>query len=221
MKPDQHPCDQLAPNHQVLRHRHAMPYVAIVMKGNYCEAGDQGAFDLREGDVVFHSSFEAHANWIGKWGAQVMNITMPANACLPPAFRVRDPEALIQADMRASSDFMALIEPHDMIVPLKCDWEDQLASALRADPHMRLSAWAAENKICVETISRGFRRRFGTTAIGYRAATRARGAWRCVQDSKLPLAQIAPSFGYADQAHMTRGIVALTGVTPARWRRAG
>jgi AraC-like DNA-binding protein len=215
-----HPCDYLDPDQHEPRHRHGAPYAAIVIKGNYRESGDQGAFDVRAGDVLFHSSFEAHANTIGPHGAQTININVPPNIGLPPAFRVRDPDALMQAAQRGQVDVLALLKPSEVLAPIERDWEDALARDLRADPTTRLSAWAAQNYLSTETISRGFRCHFGTTPVAYRSAARARLAWKAVVGSSVPLAGIAFDCGYADQAHMTRAIANLTGKAPRQWRTA-
>ncbi|MDC0716159.1 helix-turn-helix domain-containing protein [Nannocystis bainbridge] len=44
---------------------------------------------------------------------------------------------------------------------------------------------------------------------------------RRVVEGDEPLATIAATAGFADQAHMTRDIRALTGRTPGEWRRVG
>jgi AraC-like DNA-binding protein len=173
---------------------------------------------VHAGDILFHSSFEAHANTIGPNGAQTININVPSNICLPPAFRVRDPIALVLAVQRGDADILALFEPDIILSPILLDWEDVLARDLRADPGIKLSIWAAQNYLSIETISRGFRRHFGTTPAAYRGAARARLAWRAVVESSVPLAGIALDYGYADQAHMTRAIAKLTGKAPRQWR---
>ena len=52
-----HKYDRCAP---MPRHRHAEPYMAIVIEGGYLEAGDIGRIEARSGDVLLHGSFEAH-----------------------------------------------------------------------------------------------------------------------------------------------------------------
>jgi transcriptional regulator GlxA family with amidase domain len=41
-----------------------------------------------------------------------------------------------------------------------------------------------------------------------------------VRHSAVPLARIAAEAGFADQAHMTRALGALTGRCPGHWRRS-
>jgi AraC-like DNA-binding protein len=89
---------------------------------------------------------------------------------------------------------------------------------LRQDFNLKLGVWAHRNRLSLETISRGFRRYFGTSAAAYRAAIQAQSAWREVVMTSTPLAMIALNCGYADQSHLTRAIGKLTGSPPGQWR---
>jgi AraC-like DNA-binding protein len=70
-----------------------------------------------------------------------------------------------------------------------------------------------------ETVARGFSAAFGVSARQFRTEMKARDAWLRVVRTRDRLADIAASAGFADQAHMTRRIRALTGASPAAWRR--
>lgn len=70
-----------------------------------------------------------------------------------------------------------------------------------------------------ETASRAFTAAFGVPARQFRSELRARAAWLQVVRTRDSLAAIAVATGFADQAHMTRHVRALTGASPARWRR--
>jgi AraC-like DNA-binding protein len=200
------------------RHKHGSAYVAIITRGRYREAGDQGVFDVSAGDVLFHANYESHANWIASTGAQVINIDLDPQICLPPAFRVAEPQLLIKTALSSQRDVLSLLDPSERIDSLELDWEDQLAADLRQDINLKLGAWAQGNRLSLETISRGFRRHFGTSAVAYRAALQAQRAWREVVTTSTPLAMIALNCGYADQSHLTRAIVKLTGSPPGQWR---
>jgi hypothetical protein len=52
-----------------------------------------------------------------------------------------------------------------------------------------------------------------TEAFGFAA----RAAWLQITGSSDPLSRIAANLGFADQAHMTRAVKALTGAPPTRW----
>ena len=63
-----------------------------------------------------------------------------------------------------------------------------------------------------------FGRFWSVTPARFRAEVRARKAWRAIAFGDAPLAEVAADGGFADQAHLTRAIRALTGRTPGAWR---
>lgn len=69
------------------------------------------------------------------------------------------------------------------------------------------------------TLTRHFRRAFGTSPDRYRASRRLDLA-RAAIENGTPLAQAAVGAGFADQSHMTRQFKQAYGLTPARWADA-
>lgn len=202
------------------RHRHRDGYAALVLSGGYLEAGDAGRFSVAAGDVLIHRAFEAHLDRFNPGGAEVLNLPLRSDAGLPDAGRVRDPDMIVrlaERDLRAA--LACLTDEMNALAPVLVDWPDRLAAALREQPALRLDAWASEHRLAPATVARGFQSAFGVTPSHYRAEVRARRAWRLVLASSTPLADIAAEQGFADQAHMTRAITALTGAPPGRWRR--
>ncbi len=84
---------------------------------------------------------------------------------------------------------------------------------------VRLAEWAATTGLAPATVSRGFRAAFGVPPARYRAEARARRAFAALSSGDDPLVEIALACGFADQAHFSRAIVALTGFAPTAWRR--
>ena len=115
----------------------------------------------------------------------------------------------------AARELMASFVPMDGGLE---DAPDRLAARLRAEPFLRIGEWAHEEGVARETAFRWFRHAYGVGPTRYRVEARARSAWRRILVAAEPLAEVAAALGFADQAHMTRDVVALTGVTPARWR---
>ncbi|WP_343636007.1 helix-turn-helix transcriptional regulator [Roseateles sp.] len=199
------------------RHRHAQGYVALVLAGGYVEAGDRGRMRVKAGQAVFHAAHESHQNEFLGIGAQVLNLPMPAGGFGEPLGEVRDPDAIVrlaerdpvQAAELLRQDFRARAERLD-------DWPDLLAAALAADPALGLAEWADAMKIAPQSISRGFRRAFGVSPKRYRLELRAMQALRQLPGWRGSIASLAADTGFADQAHLTRAIVALTGQTPKR-----
>ena len=99
------------------------------------------------------------------------------------------------------------------------DLPDQLAADLAAGAVTSLAGWAAQLGVSRETASREFSAAYGVSARRFRAELKARAAWLRVVRTRDRLADIAAATGFADQAHMTRSIRALTGGSPAAWRR--
>lgn len=211
----------LAAGARAERHRHAHGYAALVLAGGYVEAGDSGRRAVSAGEVVLHEAFEAHANRFGSRGACVLNLSLP-DGWRPDMSFMSIPDGdeiarLAECDLPAAT--ASLVEQLAPVPAQPADWPDLLATALRDDSRICLGAWARQAGIAPASVSRGFRQAFGVSPVRYRSEARARQAWRRLPDA-TSLAELAVETGFADQAHMTRAIVALTGAPPGRWRRS-
>jgi AraC-like DNA-binding protein len=216
-------CEQLKIGDRLPRHQHRQAYAAVVLSGGYVEIGDRGRLRLTPGDVAFHGAFEAHRNEIGDRGAEVVNL--PLDFRQTPQFalgRIPDPDAVLRVAGADAADaaclMLASIEP---CAQVPGDWPDLLATELGRAPEIALGEWAAAQGLAPESVSRGFQKAFGVSPKRFRAEARTRLALRLLLSSDAPLAQVAANCGFADQAHMTRALRALTGVTPSRWRATG
>ena len=200
------------------RHRHAAGYVALVLAGGYEEAGDSGRRQVRSGDVVVHRPWEAHLNRVPGRGAEVMNLTV--DAALAPFGRVEDPDAI--ARLHARDPFAAgalLVEQFVATQPAGADWPDLLARRLTSTA-LDLGAWAERQGVRREHLSRRFAALYGVGPQRFGLEARARAAWADIVGGGAPLAELAVAHGFADQAHMTRAVHALTGRPPGAWRRS-
>ena len=201
------------------RHRHGAPYAALVLRGGYEECGSAGRFRVREGDVLLHGAFDAH---LDRFAAPAEILNLPLAAPHAAMARVADLDRiarLAERDPREAA--AALREDLRPAVPAAADWPDLLAAELLRDTDCRLEAWAARHGLAQATVSRGFARVFGVSPSAFRAEARARRAFARVAATAEPLAAIAAALGFADQAHMTRAVAALTGAPPGRWRSNG
>jgi AraC-like DNA-binding protein len=198
------------------RHRHLAPYAAIVLRGGYAEAGDQGRFRVTAGHVLLHDRFDAHQNDFGTRGADILNLMLPWS----PDFAlgaIVDPDAL--AKLAERDPCLAAEMLRERLVPRfsdPADWPDLLASDLRADRVVRLDAWADAAGVAPSSLSRGFRKAYGVSPQLYRAEQRAIRAARKMRDRKASLAAIAADVGFADQPHMNRTIRRIFGQSPAK-----
>ena len=200
------------------RHRHVGAYAAVVLAGDFTEAGDRGRYRLSAGRVVFHSAFEAHRDDFGLTGAVVLDV--PLARC--PAWTTGVLEAIDEVVRLASRDVpdaaALLLERVRPAAAELADWPDDLARALSNEPVLSLSAWAELRGLSPQTLSRGFRQAYGTTPKRFRAEHRAHRALRLLPGWTGTLAGLAAEVGFVDQAHLTRGVRALTGWTPGQLR---
>ena len=204
-----------AASERLPRHRHAEPYVAVVLRGDYQEAGDEGRFAAQPGTVIVHGCWAAHLDRFGACGAEVLNL--PTVAGLAPGVgTIDDPEAvarMAERDPLAAAAHLRDGLSRHTVGP--ADWPDLLAEALRTDPDLALAPWARRMKLEPASVSRGFARAYGVSPKRFRLEARTRRAIAALADWHGSLADLAADQGFADQAPLTRSVGALTGVPPA------
>ena len=210
--------EKLEPGISIPRHRHEHGYVAVVLSGRYQEAGFGGRFHLEAGDVVVHRAFDAHLDQVSQTGAEVLNLPLPRDIDLPNVFAIYDPDAVARSAESDPDAASRALTPSGQ-VKAEDDWPDQLAAAVAATGEQTLRSWAEVEGLAAETLSRGFRRAYGITPARFRAEMKTQKALGLILETSLPLAEIAAECGFADQPHLTRAIVRLTGLSPGTWRR--
>jgi AraC-like DNA-binding protein len=211
-----------SPGERLARHRHDNGFAAVVLSGGYVEAGDTGRHRVTAGDVLLHQAFESHLDQIDRRGAQVLVLPLPLGLGAAARGRVANPDMvarLTSIDAWAAAE--ALAEGFEPIVatPSSEDWPDALARRILADPDLSIRLWVEARGLHPGSVSRGFQQQFGVTAAAFRATARTHRALAALDDPVLSLAQVADDCGFADQAHMTRAVVGLTGSTPRQLRR--
>ena len=112
---------------------------------------------------------------------------------------------------------LAVLERCD--APVRSDVVSDLATALEAAPD-RATMQAVLDR--TSTSPRTLRRRFavavGMSADRYRVIARATLARHALVTTSSPLATLAHELGYADQSHLHRDVLELSGWTPTEWR---
>ena len=201
------------------RHRHAAGYATVVLSGSFEEASFAGRFIAGPGDVLLHGDFDSHADW-GNSRHPLTILRLPwRDNLLEGKFRIRDPDALVMLAERDPIEAMRQLRAN--LVHFGIDdthWTNRLAHALRVQTCTRLDNWADSECLAPETVSRGFHRAFGVTPKLFRIESRARRAWSLLLHSSSTLTDIAHQLGFADQAHLSRTVGALTGAPPSYWR---
>lgn len=201
------------------RHRHHHGYVALVLAGGYVEAGDRGRMRVEAGQAVFHGPHESHRNEFCRQGARVLNLPAARVDLAAALGHVDDADAIARLAERDAGQAAALLQQTFRPSAARLtDWPDLLAAALAADPGLHLADWARTMGIAAPSLSRGFRQAYGTSPKRYRLELRAVQALRQLRAWPGSLAGLAAEMGFADQAHLTRTLVALTGQTPKRLR---
>jgi AraC-like DNA-binding protein len=204
------------------RHRHLEPYALVCIAGVFEQTSYAGRVIATAGDVLVQPTLDCHANRLLAASAQILRLPWTHVEGPGGAYRLRDLDGVVRLaarDVRAASAMVrAEIARRDPIAG-RSDWPDLLALDIRLGRVKRLSEWAEAHGIAVETLSRGFARLYGVVPARFRGEWRARGAWLKVIGSGDGLARIAAATGFADQSHMTRSIVELTGAPPSYWRR--
>ena len=209
-----------APNEVLPRHKHAEAFAALVLSGHYAEAGDTGRHRVEPGDVLIHGPFESHIDRFDGEGAEVLVIALPGAWSGPLLGRIADPDTVMRTaerDVPAAAGLIAseiVAKPHPA-----SDWPDLLAQELRSNPGMAMRTWADRMGLHPGSISRGFRQVFGLTPAAFRLIARTHHAIGAIRSSRSPLCEIANVSGFADQAHMSRAVGKLAGMSPARLRR--
>ncbi len=207
------------PGERLDRHRHDCAFAALVLSGQYIEAGDRGRMRVVAGDVIVHGAYESHLNAVARGGAEVL--VLPWSGAIASSLgRVDDADAiarLAECDVDAAARLLA---SQWVDVPTAAaDWVDCLAQDLQRDPDLNLRAWAGENALRPETLSRGFHRAYGITAAGFRTRSRVLKALAAIEGGDS-LVKVASDHGFADQAHLSRSFRDLTGQAPTAWMAA-
>lgn len=199
------------------RHCHPQAYGALILQGGYIEAGDNGRWLAEAGDLVVHRAYDAHANSVEQPGTVVCNFALPANHNLPTMCQLRDPDGLVVALRKGQECLTDLLEPSSIRSPSMFDWQDMLARDLRCQP-VAIGDWAEAQGLSAETVSRGFRRAYGISPSRYRLKQQCLYALDLLRDNTESLSTIAVVCGFSDQAHMSRTVFRLTGLSPKRLR---
>jgi len=212
--------DSLDPGADIPRHRHQVPYAAVVLSGGYEEAGDGGRWRAEAGDVLIHAPFSTHLDRAPRNRTVVLNLPLPwLWAPTSSRMRVDDPDAVARLAERDARDaavlLLTMLQPG---APALQDDADLLAGALSDEAAPQIAAWSQEAEVTRQTAWRRFAAAYGVGPARFRVEARARRTWRRLVDRGETLSAITAAEGFADQAHMTRDIRSLTGRTPGWWR---
>jgi AraC-like DNA-binding protein len=202
------------------RHRHLEPYAIVVVRGAFEQTSYAGRVRVSAGELLVQPTLDCHANQLITTGAQILRLPWSDVDDLGGVHALGDLDAIVRAAERdpSAAGRLAAANAHAQRAGAR-DWPDLLAAAIARDGVTSFAAWAEQLGVARETVSRGFATAYGVPPRRFRAELRARAAWLRIVRSRESLAAIAHATGFADQAHMTRGVRALTGASPVAWRR--
>ncbi|HEX4157326.1 MAG TPA: AraC family transcriptional regulator, partial [Rhizomicrobium sp.] len=206
------------------RHRHVEAYATIVLAGDYEQYSYAGRLRVGAGDVVIQPSFDCHADLMLSASLWIVRLHWRRDESLGGVYHNLEIDEIARAAKRDVVEATELLKSACRRAvcaeAVLQDWADKLARDLAANPRLRIAEWARSHGISREHISRRFSADFGVSPAQFRSELNARAAWSKVTGTRDSLSAIADDLGFADQAHMTRAVTALTGVPPARWRRS-
>ena len=207
------------------RHRHIRPYATIALAGEFLETGYMGRIRATCGDVMIHPPLDCHANTMLSESIRILRLDWQDSYGTPGLYRIDDPDEIARAAEKdvthATRLLREALHTRKTVTPnRKNDWPDLLASQLRENVSLELTAWAESHGLAPETVSRGFSHAYGVTPKLFRAELRTRNAWLRIARTRDGLSAISAETGFSDQSHMTRWIQSVTGHPPTYWRSA-
>jgi len=206
------------------RHRHLRAYATVVLAGSFEESGYGGRILATAGDVLIHPALDCHANRMVSAGVKLIRLDWPDTSGIGGLYHLDDVDELARTAEKDVCEATLLLEHalEENSLPSpgrRHDWPDLLLVDLARNASTEIGAWAEVNGLARETVSRGFAAAYGITPSVLRAEMRARTAWLRITRGSDGLCRIAADTGFSDQAHMTRWIHRITGLSPAVWRR--
>jgi AraC-like DNA-binding protein len=205
------------------RHRHLHAYATVIVSGALEESSYAGRVRAGPGDVLIHPDLDAHANHRVSSTVKLIRLPWRDRNGIGGLRHLSSLDDLVRAAERdvheATALLVAALEGKLPGCPgEQNDWPDRLAGDLARDPAISLGNWADDHGLARETISRGFAKAYGIAPEVFRAELRTKTAWFRITRESERLGTIAIETGFADQAHMSRWVHRLTGLSPMAWR---
>ena len=231
----------------VPRHEHENAYLCVVLQGGFELQSGGRRHDCLAGSVLAHPAGHQHSNrfhaapgrcvnlhlaeaWVDgdrslhQWLGEFRHVALPATH--PTLHRLaREMAASDSAAPLACAAVAIELLATAMRIPAahaEPTWLARVIDRLEADLAQApgLTELARDCGLHPSHLARAFRQARGETVGDYVRRRRVEQAEQALVCSDLPLAEIAASAGFADQAHFTRVFRAHFGVAPGARRRA-
>lgn len=223
-------------------HDHTGPYLTYIERGGYRERLRKSSRECPAGAVVPHIGGEIHADefraatrciniqpnaeWLAEWNLNF-------DDCQPlVSVGTSSVMARLKLELRRNDRFSTMVSEAlilELVAAFVREQQDHVAPRwlrnvrdeiiARFQKPLTLSALASAARVHPVHLARSFRRHFGQTVGAVVRAERIEYSKRRIL-AGVSLSDVALEAGFADQSHFTRTFRALTGTTPADFRRS-
>jgi AraC family transcriptional regulator len=223
------------------RHCHAEPGLSLVVAGTIEESSSSSVHRAAAGSLVVKPADCWHADSFGPRGARLVQVMPEGDDFAAPRTKLaylwceapRLARLLLglwnDPSTGQESTELAYWETIERLLPsvqglggaIAPGWWPSTLELLDAEATRSVSVAAIARRVGVHPVhlARVCRRQTGCSVREYLRRRRTLEAWRACEQNGKPLAAIAASTGFADQAHMTRAFHRELGISPARLRR--
>ena len=216
-----------APGEECRPHRHDRAQISLLLAGGYVEDSDQGRSRADGPSLSRKPGGFDHQNRFGDAGALILSLNVDAAAAPERYFVAPRPEGVTELALRRmASDGRAMAALVDSVpagsapaAPTPQPWLNEAHDRLLTESGLSIGALARSFGLHPVRFSCLFREAFALSPTAARQNRRAARAVGRLIHSGTPLAEIAASEGFADQAHLSRAIRRATGWSPGRLRR--
>lgn len=227
-------------------HAHQTAYFSLLVEGRYAETYDGRRHEYEPLSVWWHRPGIVHNDAVGRSGGRFLNVELTREgtdvlaqagpsrrdfhehgtrvvwlACrLLRELRHWQPcSTLVTESLALELAGCALRHPEP--ASPQPVWLGRVVQQLNDEPERRhyTSALASEAGVHPVYLASVFRRSYRQTIGEYLRTLRVRHAATMLRRTDIPLAHVAVSLGFADQAHFTRIFGDVVGITPSAFRR--
>ena len=218
-------------------HAHARASLCLVVAGEFQEDSTRGRILHGPEDLIFRPAGGWHSDRFLERGARCFNVELSHELEIEARSGEIDNRPVVakllrrmRRELREGIDAPLVLEGLLYLI---------VGEAFQRKTHERSPRWIGEvddillrrfpERLTVRSIAaeigvhpvhlaRAFRSARGITIAGTLLARRIEEARRLLQQSSLPLCEVALASGFADQSHFTKAFRRVTGTTPLRYR---
>jgi len=223
-------------------------YFCLTLQGGYNEYSSRQNRELGPATLLYHSPGEAHSDKFGSQETRLFCVWVSRERfrAVRDHTTAADNSAqfthgsALQLAFRLYKEFRSLDDLSPLVIEgLTLELLAETFRAARREVKYSDQPWIKRARDLIQTrfndtlvvseiaesvgvhpvhLTRVFRQRFGCTVGEYVRQLRVDFACRELSNSRKPLAEIASSAGFCDQAHFSRTLKRFTGMTPIEFR---